>query len=164
MLCMKRILVLIIGIIWQTLVYSQNLSPDVVSSSGDYFTNANNSLSWTLGENIIETVSGPNNILTQGFQQTNYIITSINENSSDDYSIVAYPNPANELVELKANSKELANVTADLYDGNANLLYSKIFKDHLQIDLKNYVSGNYFIRVSDKERHLIRSFKIQKIN
>lgn len=51
-------------------LYSQSLTPEVVSASGDYFEAVNGSLSWTLGEVATETFESGNTILTQGFQQT----------------------------------------------------------------------------------------------
>jgi len=48
---------------------AQSVSPEVVSSAGDYFEGTNASLSWTLGEIATETYSNGTNILTQGFQQ-----------------------------------------------------------------------------------------------
>lgn len=50
-------------------VYSQSLSPAVISSSGNHFESAGGSLSWTLGETVTATFTGANFALTQGFQQ-----------------------------------------------------------------------------------------------
>ncbi|MCD4680852.1 MAG: T9SS type A sorting domain-containing protein [Bacteroidales bacterium] len=66
---MKKILSLIIAISISAGVFSQTLSPEVNASAGDYYTNANGSLSVTIGETVIETFTGANSILTQGFQQ-----------------------------------------------------------------------------------------------
>jgi len=52
-----------------TVSFGQSVSPDVIATSGDYFQNANVSLSWTMGELITETFSNGNIALTQGFQQ-----------------------------------------------------------------------------------------------
>lgn len=50
-------------------LFSQTLSPVIVSSAGGYATGATASLSWTLGEIATETLSNGSYILTQGFQQ-----------------------------------------------------------------------------------------------
>jgi hypothetical protein len=57
----------------------QTLSPDVISSAGNYFETPNASLSWTLGETAAETFTNGNIILTQGFQQplAGIVITGI---------------------------------------------------------------------------------------
>lgn len=41
----------------------------VIASAGEYFEGENISLSWTLGEPVIETTTGADIVLTQGFQQ-----------------------------------------------------------------------------------------------
>ncbi|MCD4697881.1 MAG: hypothetical protein K8S16_16775 [Bacteroidales bacterium] len=64
----KRISILVLFLI-PLFVVSQSVSPEVVSSAGDYFEGANASLSWTLGEIATETYTSGNIILTQGFQQ-----------------------------------------------------------------------------------------------
>lgn len=48
---------------------AQSVSPEVISSAGDYFEGANASLSWTLGEIATETFSNGSVTLNQGFQQ-----------------------------------------------------------------------------------------------
>jgi hypothetical protein len=50
-------------------ISAQSLSPQVVASSGGYYTNTSGSLSFTVGETNIQTLSSPNHLLTQGFQQ-----------------------------------------------------------------------------------------------
>jgi hypothetical protein len=65
---MKTALLILIAFL-PIIVSAQTTSPDVVTSSGAYFSNANASLSWTLGELATETFANGGNILTQGFQQ-----------------------------------------------------------------------------------------------
>jgi len=50
-------------------VYSQSTSPELISSSGDYFEFNGGSLSWSLGEGVTEPVMNQNVHLSQGFQQ-----------------------------------------------------------------------------------------------
>jgi hypothetical protein len=65
---MKHITLTIAWLLSLTVV-AQSTSPTVIASSGEYFENANNSISYTLGEIATETFSNGSNILTQGFQQ-----------------------------------------------------------------------------------------------
>lgn len=66
---MKNIIISMITLLVPILINAQSVSPEVISSSGDYFVGANGSLSWTLGEIATETFISGNIILTQGFQQ-----------------------------------------------------------------------------------------------
>lgn len=66
---MKKVFFLIINILLFLLVKGQTISPEVVATSGDFFSTSSVSLSWTCGEIMTETFTGSNIILTQGFQQ-----------------------------------------------------------------------------------------------
>jgi len=66
---MKHILTILLAVLIPVYILAQSVSPEVVSSAGDYYENANVSLSWTLGEIATETYTNGNIILTQGFQQ-----------------------------------------------------------------------------------------------
>lgn len=65
---MKKLYVLfaVSGLIW---LASQSNAQQVIATSGGYYENENISLSWTVGEPVIETFTGSEVILTQGFQQ-----------------------------------------------------------------------------------------------
>lgn len=52
-----------------TSAYSQTLSPHVFASAGGYQSSATASLSFTMGEAAIATLTNGSNVLTQGFQQ-----------------------------------------------------------------------------------------------
>lgn len=58
-------------------VSAQSLSPQVVASSGNYIQAGNYSISYTVGEAVINTLSTSGNTLNQGFHQTMPIATAI---------------------------------------------------------------------------------------
>lgn len=66
---MKKVLFCLVIFNIPFLISAQSVSPEVISSAGDYYENVNGSLSWTLGEIATETYTAGNIILTQGFQQ-----------------------------------------------------------------------------------------------
>jgi len=66
---MKTLILTIVFIAGAMICSSQSIEREVVASSGDYYEGANISLSWTLGEIVVETYDNGTNILTQGFQQ-----------------------------------------------------------------------------------------------
>ena len=148
------------------MAYSQSISPEIWAASGEYFTGTNAALSWTIGESVIETFSGTNAILTQGFQQSLYTITSIEETPDNKYQLSVYPNPAAESLTLsKGEGTKQSILNIELIDINGK----RLFNDHIegttkQIDLSKYVSSIYFIKVYDENSKLLKTFKIQKIN
>ena len=76
---------------WYRIFIAQSTKPEVIASTGDYFKNKEYSLSWTLGECITETCSSSDNVLTQGFQQSNYTITAVSQLTSEQFLLKAYP-------------------------------------------------------------------------
>jgi hypothetical protein len=80
---MQKLYSLIVGLLISGFLSAQSVSPEVISTAGDYFSNSNASISWTMSELVTETFTNGNTILTQGFQQSYSIaITGINLNST----------------------------------------------------------------------------------
>jgi len=65
---MKNFLLAILAVAFTACFFNAK-AQQVIASSGGYFESENLSLSWTLGEPVIETFSNGDLILTQGFQQ-----------------------------------------------------------------------------------------------
>jgi hypothetical protein len=76
---MKTFTIFLSVVLLPFFLMAQSVSPQVVTSSGDFYQGTNASLSWTLGEIATETYSNGSTILTQGFQQpVSVSITGIN--------------------------------------------------------------------------------------
>jgi len=56
-----------------TYTFSQELSREIIASDGDFQQNTSGSISFTIGETVVETFANTQNILTQGFQQYDQI-------------------------------------------------------------------------------------------
>lgn len=66
---MKYFSTLFLILLFPVIITAQSLTPQVISSAGDFYQGSNVSLSWTLGEIATETYDNGNIVLTQGFQQ-----------------------------------------------------------------------------------------------
>jgi hypothetical protein len=144
---------------------SQQISPEVISSAGDYFSNQNISLSWTLGEPVISTLEA-DYILTQGFHQDLYIITAVDEVEITGLDIKIYPNPTpNEvnIVWTPFNNHQNQKVIIQLFDFNGRLILQEESKtDHLsaKINLLSFERAQYLLKIIYNEQ--IKTFKIIK--
>lgn len=146
------------------LSFSQTLSPEVIVPTGDFFKTPNASLSWTLGETVTETFSTPTSQLTQGFQQSHYIISSVNEASNDAIAINFYPNPATDFVTLTL-SKNSLRFSVLLYDLAGKLILQKHgFKEKAILDFSQITTGIYLLKVYDTDTNILKTIKIQKTN
>ena len=70
---MKKLLLIITLLVLTNFSFSQELSRHVVSSGGKHSSNGTYSISFTIGESIVETFTTTNHTLTQGFQQPRII-------------------------------------------------------------------------------------------
>lgn len=135
---------------------------EVIAVSGNYSENSNVSLSWTLGEGIIETHENSNIILTQGFQQNSYTITSI-EGKTIEIDISAFPNPTSDLLRIKVGNDVSENLFFELIDISGRTLIIKNLKDNISVfDMQEYVPGNYLLRIRNKENNINKIYKIIK--
>ncbi|HRS70035.1 MAG TPA: T9SS type A sorting domain-containing protein, partial [Bacteroidales bacterium] len=115
------------------------------------------------GEPVIETYSNGNAILTQGFQQSNYIINSINNLTADAFQINIYPNPSTDFINIDFSQKPTC-----LYIEMFDLLGKQILKKELvnlneYIDLTNLAASEYFLKITTKEGKIIKTCKIIKV-
>ncbi|MCH8318194.1 MAG: T9SS type A sorting domain-containing protein [Bacteroidetes bacterium] len=162
---MIKTLLIVFGLFVSNFICSQSLSPEVIANSGGYYSSTNATLSWTIGESIIETSSNLNNILTQGFQQSSYSVTAIEEYLNSDYNINVYPNPVNEFVTINISSEKQIQLTVELKDLKGKILVTKIINgNNLQIDLSQFANSIYFLKISTTEGKMLKSYKIQKVN
>jgi len=135
----------------------------LVSTSGDYYQNSTGSLSVSVGELAIETFSNTNNILTQGFQQTNLVSVSIKELPDMGYQISVYPNPVLDFVVLKIPSENIVGKQYKLYDMNGKVLEIKLIEEtETEISFSKLAPATYFIKVVEGVDEL-KTFKIVKL-
>lgn len=161
---MKKILLLLFMVFCYTLVYCQSLNPTVIATAGNFYANANNSVSWTIGECIPETFSDSSNKLTQGFQQGIYEIKTAADFTENLLKINLYPNPATDFVNLEISSQNDKVFTYQLFDVNGKCLKNeKITSVKSEITLTGYSGGILLLNVFENENKLLKSFKIIKI-
>lgn len=146
---MKNKLIIIIFGLGSTAAYAQQL--EVIATTGNSGKNFNGSLEWTIGELTTETLTSQSNILTQGFHQTKLTITGIKEFTEQDLKIIAYPNPAGEIVWLSiAESYKTMNDRLQylLYDQNGRLFETKIIEsDITEILFSTLAPSTYFLKI-----------------
>ena len=130
---MKRFINLIFSVISLIAVNAQNpsLSREVIAAGGDFFVSPVGSLSWTLGETVIETFESNaiNIILTQGFQQPDELPVGIRQLSSGNVFVNLYPNPSVHFVRLDIKHDSNSKIRVELVD----ILGRTINSDNLDV-------------------------------
>jgi hypothetical protein len=140
------------------------LSQEVIAIGGQYLSNSSGSISYTIGETVIETLTGSNNILTQGFQQTNLIVTAINEAKRLNFEISAYPNPTQDFIRLRIGKENIKGMQYLLYDLNGKLIDKhKLLNQETDISFEHLAPASYILKILDKKTEL-KSFQIINTN
>ncbi len=164
-LCFSLIIFLTVG------AQTPSISRDVIASAGDYFTSPVGSLSWTLGETVIETVENGsiNVILTQGFQQPDEIDDTVGiwELPRSNVFVSLYPNPTIQSIRMDVKYDNSSRIKIELVDMLGRILNSDnldVLKGQVsnyQLDVSSLSSGMYLFRLTSNG-NLLNSYKFQK--
>lgn len=135
---------------------------EVVSSNGDSKSAAGVEVSWTIGEAVIETLIDGSITLTQGFQQTKLTITAVSELLIPGLEIKVFPNPTPDIITIHF-SEYIENSRYFLYDLRGKLLENKLINSaDTEINMEKYAGGQYILKLTNKSRQPIQTFKIIK--
>lgn len=142
------------------------LSPTVIASGGGFAESGEISLSWTIGELAVTTLSQGEIKLTQGFQQGFVIGTGI-QLDPIHWNINAYPNPVQNELHLQFRMPESKSFLMEMQDISGKILSQKVYKevyenDVITINMYDYKTGIYFLRVTTTDRSQVRIFTINK--
>jgi hypothetical protein len=131
----------------------------VLCAGGDEHVNADRSISFTLGEPVNTTVTGPAATLTQGFEQPWALITTgVADRSAGNINV--YPNPTRHVLYVDHGAfvdgerYELLNGTG------AIVLEGAITGPMTALDMERFASGGYVLRLHADDAKLLRTFKI----
>ncbi|MBN2213409.1 MAG: T9SS type A sorting domain-containing protein [Bacteroidales bacterium] len=160
---MKKPLPLLCLVFFCASLHGQTLSPDVISTSGNYNQGFDVSLSWTMGEIMTETYNGSGCILSSGFQPYLLGVVTVIHDSKPDFELKIFPVPASQLITVQLGASMQSRLNLDLFDLNGkSLLFKRLDNGSNSIDLSFLHSAEYILQITDEEGHLIRSVKIVK--
>ena len=132
-------------VLFSLLTTLSGTAQEVVSSQGETYSNANGSIDFTVGEVIINTGSNGTNDLTQGFHQTNWNFLGL-EDFAPDYQVTIFPNPTQDVLNIKTSVFE--NVTYTLYDAQGKLVLQNILSaEQTPIQVSQLAPGAYSLEL-----------------
>lgn len=155
------------------LASAQNLDPSVLASEGGIDSNMDISLEWTLGEIAVATLYTKSTMITEGFHQSNLIVSDYYETTNSKLThqsnskIKVVPNPVKSIVVIQMESSEESTLNISLFNLAGTQLLEKLNQnptDSLELNLNDFPSGIYLLRFTDQEGRLVRTFKLSKIN
>lgn len=156
---MKPVLILTILL----LAAKTAIAQQVVASAGHSGTVTGYAVDWTLGETVIETISGTDHTLTQGMHHTKLMVTALFDIVSPGMEAKVYPNPTGRFLRMEAVSAAGKPLHYELTDmAGRRLVSAQIHSARQDLDLQYYVPGIYFLRVFSADQTIGQVFKIIK--
>jgi hypothetical protein len=133
---------------------------EVISTQGDSYNNGSNEIDFTIGETVIETVSDGTNTLTQGFHQTQLLITSL-EDLDINMLVNIFPNPTSELLNLRVEEYEA--LSFQLFDVTGKLLSEALITaKETSVNVSEYPKGTYLLTLTHQDTKKIKTYKVIK--
>ncbi len=168
---MKKLLLFALMTMLAAWLNAQSMERWVVSGAGGtYLDNINNfQMDYTIGEPVITTASSASIILTQGFQQPFFLMTSLPETMVNNPEWTLFPNPVTEHLFIVNDNPEQGTYVIQLFDMMGQLLVETMQETEigtplsLLLDFERYATGNYFVRLLYQHKAL-KTFKVIKIN
>lgn len=148
------------------LAWSSVSAQESINTAGGNASESGGSVSYSVGQVVYQTYTGTNGSITQGVQQPYEIsvITAVEEAKNINLSVLAYPNPATDFLQLKVDGSmySVMSMSFQLYDMNGKLLQTKkLTEAETQIDMSSFVPATYFLKVITESK-AIKEFKIIK--
>lgn len=134
----------------------------ITATAGDVHENSNGSLTFTLGESVIGTLSSDGNILTQGFHQNNVqvAITAVHDPAFS--AVKVFPNPTADKLFIHAENTNLHGSIYFLHNFNGQQLRAgNITGTEISIELASLVPGTYMLTILRDEKIRV-TYKIIK--
>ncbi|HNW56765.1 MAG TPA: T9SS type A sorting domain-containing protein [Bacteroidales bacterium] len=148
-------------------LFSQQLSHQVLVPVAGVTAAGGFDYSQTIGEEMIEVISNPDYVLTQGFQQPGMRVTS--ELKPDGNGVDVYPNPAKDYIYIKFFGDKARGFRVEIINMAGSIVHTGTisFTDSYfyiqQVEFDEYKVGLYFVRIKSDDGLIERTFKIEKI-
>lgn len=157
---MKKFLFLLVFI--PLISFTQSLSKELISSSGGYFSNDSFKLNLSYGESVINSMVSENESLSlsNGFHFFSDESSLSNSIENLELSINLYPNPTLSYIYISNNS--VIDLILSISDINGKIILTEPIKSDQEINLTEFASGVYFIKLSTIDKYSSKIFKVIK--
>ncbi|TAH40932.1 MAG: T9SS type A sorting domain-containing protein [Bacteroidetes bacterium] len=142
----------------------------VVATGGAFGQSPGISLSYTVGEVAVTTLTGASSILTQGFQQPDGLFVGIVDPVSGFVTSHAYPNPVSSQLTLELASSKNEHLIITCHDLLGRTVLAPVYQSlnagetiRLQMDVQQLIPAMYFIRIMRKnDQQALETIRIIK--
>jgi hypothetical protein len=150
-----------------TMSFAQSIAPQSVNSSGSKMTQANGSLSFTVGELLVlSQTDSQGNTLGGGFTAGATLTTvSIQETDAAVLDVKVYPNPTTELINIQIKHSTLDQVVVTITDLQGKEVYNGKYvgiSNVIGINTASYATGTYMLSLKNLNNQVLGTYKIIK--
>jgi len=159
---MKKQLLTYFAMLVLTAINAQTIGKTVVSASGGTASNADLSISFTIGEPIVGLVQG-DAAIDQGFWAVGQLLVEPESSEEELGGILVYPNPVESELTIFTNNKEVYGISLFSVDGR-RVLKKMVESTQLEhkIDMSHLSRGMYVLRLLVEDDSKGKLFKIIK--
>lgn len=146
---------------------NQSISPQSINSAGTKMSQANGSLTFTVGELVVlSQTDNDGNTLGGGFS-AGATLTTLNVSIPDENMLIVnvFPNPTTELVNVQINHSTIDQVVISISDIQGKEVYNGTYagiSNTIGINTASYPTGNYTLSLKDKNNQVLGTYKIIK--
>jgi hypothetical protein len=152
------------GIILLGLGFTGLKAQEAVTTSGGEATGSGGTVSYTVGQALYTTHTANEGSVVHGVQQPYEIsvVTSIEEAEGISLTMVAYPNPTNDVLKLRVDGYQGEHLTYRIYDTTGKLLEAgRVTGDITHLTLGSKPPAMYLLRVFDNQKE-VKVYRIIK--
>jgi hypothetical protein len=155
---MKKTIITTSCLILGTLAFGQTST----NASGGGTSNTSGSISYSIGQVAYQSTSNTSGSVSQGVQHAFEISTLSLEENALHLSLIAYPNPTQELLNLRVGNYSQEKLAYKLVDLEGKvILEATIHSETTAIDMKQLPIATYFVEVNHEGKK-VQTFKIIK--
>jgi len=127
---------------------------------GATVSNANLSVSYSIGEIATASLQDAQSSITQGFQQPRYtVLTSVNSVFDAHYTLSVFPNPVRDELNIKTDYQDFVRYA--LYDLSGKTVQQGALNNNV-IGLAMMAQGTYILQLQAKAPQFSKSIKLIK--
>lgn len=168
---MKKVYSLLAGLLVAGFANAQiaELSPQVFASAGNYATSSSLSLSYTIGEPVVATLTNVKLILTEGFQQPEDDFTISVPEFANEYGVInVFPNPFTDNLNISVDTDKEHELYIFMYDMAGRRVESQFLANHFpgkkqyNISTAGLAQGMYTLTIASAKGDFVKTVKITK--
>lgn len=149
------------------LTRAQSIAPQSINPSGKSMSQANGSISFTVGDLVILSESdGEGNSLGNAFSAGASVSTvNIQQPDTELINVKVYPNPTNAFVHVDIKDASIDKVFIAITDKKGSELYSGIYAciyNTIGLNTEAYPPGTYFLTLRNTQNDVLGVYKVIK--